>query len=207
MNFLKRTVASVLCLTFLYSNAASAQCDGVVFGAQCLSATSSSESSISGTAPSSYFTGVSGPTGSALIYNTGSASGGPSKVYLQRFDLNGVESGAPIELQSSVEGSGPVHAVWLSNDSIAVSFFSYASGRYRTELRIVDDTNNILHSGIVIGDSGNDYLPQSLVDMGNNEFVVSYNRTPNHPQLPAQQAYLKRFTYEGFEIAPAFSIV
>ena len=55
---------------------------------------------IDGTAPSSYYDVASASDGrSILAFSTGSASGGPSKVLLQRFDTLGEVDGPMLEVQ------------------------------------------------------------------------------------------------------------
>ena len=160
---------------------------------------------IDGTAPSSYYDVASASDGrSILAFNTGSASGGPSKVLLQRFDTLGEVDGPMLEVQDSPNGSGPVHVEWLSNDSAAVTFFYYENGRYRVELRIVDVDNNLVYAGTVIGDSGTDYKPQDLVDLGDNKFLITWNYSPNHPQLPNQGGAAWVYDYQGSPIGLPF---
>ena len=163
--------------------------------------------SVAGSVPSSYYDITAAADGrSAVAWQTGQPSGGASKVFLQRFDATGSPNGGIIELQDSPYGSGPVRAEWLANDSIAVTFFSYNNSRYRVELRIVDASNTIVHSGQVIGDSGRDYKPQDMVDLGDGRFVITWNMSPNHPQLPNQGAAAWVYGYDGSQIGLPFWI-
>ena len=92
----------------------------------------------------------------------------------------------------------------MSNDSAAVTFFYYENGRYRVELRIVDVDNNLVYAGTVIGDSGTDYKPQDLVDLGDNKFLITWNYSPNHPQLPNQGGAAWVYDYQGSPIGLPF---
>ena len=166
-----------------------------------------SETDVIGSAPSNHFDVDAASDGRSVVaWQTGQPGGGASKVLVQRFDAAGNTDGGIVEVQDSPYGSGPVRVEWLSNDSVAVTFTSYESGRYRTELRIVDQNNGLIHSSQVIGDSSRDYKPQDMVDMGDGRLIISWNMTPNHPQLPNLGAAAQLYDYAGSSLGLPFWI-
>ena len=154
------------------------------------------------TEPSSYFDVATAQDGrSAVAYNSGQASGGTGQIYLQRYDASGELLGDRINIPSAGSNQGPVHAEWLEPDLIAVTFWTYTSSHRRIELRIVNATDgSIAHSSVVVGDTNTDNKGQGLADLGGDQYVIVWNYTPDHPQLPYQGASAKVYDYAGNKV-------
>ena len=116
---------------------------------------------VSNSNPSGYFDVAYNASGErAVSWSSTPPSGGSGSILLQRYNADGSSNGNLINLDNSGEIQRP-SVTFLENGSTAVTFFKYKSGRYDTELKIIDKNGSVTHSSVAnSGEATGDYVTQ-----------------------------------------------
>ena len=138
-------------------------------------------------------------------WSTSPASGGSGGYYVQKIDGNGQPIGSAKLLDNSGNQIKP-SMVELNDGKVALVFTEYHSGRYDTELKILDSDLNIIHQATVDPSTGGDYIEPRLALIDENHFLLSNYYTENHPQIPGSGKYAQVFDFEGSKAGSHFPI-
>ncbi len=162
---------------------------------------------VSNSNPSGYFDVAYNASGErAVSWSSTPPSGGSGSILLQRYNADGSSNGNLINLDNSGQIQRP-SVTFLENGSTAVTFFKYKSGRYDTELKIIDQNGTVTHSSVAnSGEATGDYVNPEVIDLGNSKFLVQWNYSTNHPQQPSTGSKAQVFNYDGSKSGNSFSI-
>ena len=123
-------------------------------------------------------------------------NGVPQIVY-QRFASDGslISSPVIVNLDNQTNVS---HAIQLANGFVAVAWeFQPPGGYKRTELRIYDESDTLIYSGVASQVSVDDYLSVRLLDLGDSRFAVYSQVNDDFPHSGPSKLCLRIFDYTG----------